>query len=187
MERKNHGDEHWQCAPRDQLPPRDLLPQSAWTDLAAALATSTILKSNLPSKAPTYGGSQRVRWYSLQLLRHNPDYDAPTIIQRLWCTNYDDAPTISTNYAPTLFFTAPVPAPVMFPMKMVKSSAAMIFAELCADAEKRAEPSGCFRSKHFCNLSTEGCFRSKHLGYLSLRIVINPKCFFVYLSVMCPQ
>ena len=78
MERKNHGDEHWQCAPRDQLSPRDLLPQSAWTDLAAALATSTILKSNLPSKAPTYGGSQRVRWYSLQLLRHNPDYDAPT-------------------------------------------------------------------------------------------------------------
>ena len=102
---------------------------------------------------------------------------------------------------PTLFFTAPVPAPVMFPMKTVKSSAAMIFAELCADAKKRAEPSGCFRpkqfcnlsrdgcfrSKHFCNRATEGCFRSKHLGYLSLRIVINPKCFFLYLSVMCPQ
>ena len=105
-----------------------------------------------------------------------------TMIHWLWCTNYDDAPTISTNYAPTLFFTAPVPAPVMFPMKMVKSSAAMIFAELCADAEKRAEPSGCFRSKHFCNLSTEGCFRSKHLGYLSLRIVINPKYFF-FISV----
>ena len=88
---------------------------------------------------------------------------------------------------PTLFFTAPVPAPAVVPMKTVKSSAAMIFAEFCADAEKRAEPSGCFRSKHFCNRATEGCFRSKHLGYLSLRIVINTKCFFLYLSVMCPQ
>ena len=42
--------------PEISSPPRDLLPQSAWTDLAAALATSTIQKSNLPSKAPTYGG-----------------------------------------------------------------------------------------------------------------------------------
>ena len=89
--------------PEISSPPRDLLPQSAWTDLAAALATSTILKSNLPSKAPTYGGLQRVRWYSLQLLRHNPDYGAPTMMMhQLWCTNYHTATMMHQLLVPTM-------------------------------------------------------------------------------------
>ena len=112
MERKNQGDEDWQCAPRDRFPPGTSCHRARGQTLQLLIyrAPSTILKSDPPQNPLPY-----VRcWYSLRLLWHNPDSPPPCCWW--WLMHSPCFPLQMQLLHPP-------------PMKTVESSAAMLFCK----------------------------------------------------------